>query len=32
MEVVGAELETARAVVQRALATRPSVRSSEFPG
>jgi 1-pyrroline-4-hydroxy-2-carboxylate deaminase len=32
MEVVGAELETARAEVQRALATRPSVRSSEFPG
>jgi dihydrodipicolinate synthase/N-acetylneuraminate lyase len=32
MEVVGAELEAARAEVQRALATRPSVRSSEFPG
>jgi 4-hydroxy-tetrahydrodipicolinate synthase len=32
MEVVGAELEATQAVVQRALATRPSVRSSEFPG
>ena len=32
MEVVGAELEATRAEVQRALATRPSVRSSEFPG
>jgi 4-hydroxy-tetrahydrodipicolinate synthase len=32
MEVVGAELEETRAEVRRALAARPSVRSSEFPG
>jgi 4-hydroxy-tetrahydrodipicolinate synthase len=32
MEVAGAELEAARGAVRAALAARPAVRSSEFPG